>query len=668
MLSAALILTALPALAAEGQRTVVKSGFCGADGDNLTWTLYSDGELYIVGSGAMADYASGNAPWYTDYHDQITSAVLEAGVTGIGDQAFSDCRSLTSVTIPGSVTSIGDYAFSSCSALTSVNIPEGVADIGSGTFFQCTELTSIVIPEGVISIGERAFFECPVLTSVTIPKSVTSIGSYAFFDCPALTSVTIPENVTSIGNSAFYGCSSLTDVVFPRSLTRIESQAFSDCSALTGVTFHKGLDYIGYGAFDGCSSLTTAEFLGNAPIMDFSAFPGQEVGDFLILYHRGTANWTSPMCQNCYTDCVDAPKDYSALDDDGRNAQHIFFTLDEASRTATVGDNSAYPNNAGYNGSDGGVATIPETVTKNGKSYRVTEVGQQAFSGNRMLKAVRLGDHIFSVDVSAFQGCASLEQFVVSGKNASYCSDQWGVLYTKDRSTLVAYPSARKWPYYNVSDKTVQIESGAFQECENLKNLYIPRSVVSMYRCINSCPGMTICAYLDSEAYRYAESNDLDVWRMDNYVLQGLEIYSLPEQQAFRMGSEDFSGLYLAANGGKALQADGYTLSYDPNRTGLQTVTVSYQGLRASFPILLYGATDQLLDFGGLDLPDGATAYAAVYRTDGKMTRLAEVTVLGGKAQLAVPKNVYDTMGEAKLFVLQNGSFVPLQTEVTISR
>ena len=40
--------------------------------------------------------------------------VIPDGVTGIGDHAFSQCKSLTSVTIPDGVTSIGDCAFLGC--------------------------------------------------------------------------------------------------------------------------------------------------------------------------------------------------------------------------------------------------------------------------------------------------------------------------------------------------------------------------------------------------------------------------------------------------------------------------------------------------------------------------------------------------------------------------
>ena len=94
------------ALAAQ---TTVASGTCGADGDNLSWALSSDGTLTINGSGAMADYEGYGSPWY-DYafsyvsdKEIIKKIVVHEGVTSIGNYAFENCWNAESISLPGSV-------------------------------------------------------------------------------------------------------------------------------------------------------------------------------------------------------------------------------------------------------------------------------------------------------------------------------------------------------------------------------------------------------------------------------------------------------------------------------------------------------------------------------------------------------------------------------------
>ncbi len=254
------------------------SGSCGAQGDNVTWSLDTEiGVLKITGAGKVADYGYSSSPWYA-YRESIKSVEIDDGVTSIGDCAFCHCDSLTNVTIPDSVTeigyfafansssmtsvtipdnvtSIGEYAFCNCSGLTSITIPNGVTCIDTDTFYGCVSLTSVMIPNNVTSIGEEAFRGCSALTSITIPDSVTFIGENAFYDCTSLTSLTIPDSEISIGGSAFGGCSSLTSVTIPGSVTSIGEYAFCDCSGLASITIQDGVTSIGRFAFSDCISL-----------------------------------------------------------------------------------------------------------------------------------------------------------------------------------------------------------------------------------------------------------------------------------------------------------------------------------------------------------------------------------------------------------------------------
>ncbi|MCI6957231.1 MAG: leucine-rich repeat protein [Clostridiales bacterium] len=286
-------------------------GSCGADGDNLTYLLTTDGKLTISGSGEMAAYSTSDpAPWYSE-RTRITSVVLTDGVTSIGYNAFFGCSGLTSVTIPDSVTSIKSWAFtgcfnltdltipngvssienstfSGCSGLTSVTIPDSVTSIETFVFYKCSSLTDLTIPDGVTSIGTNAFYGCSSLTSVNIPDGVTSIESCTFQGCSSLTSISIPEGVTSIGSSAFYECSGLTSVTIPKSVTSIGDWAFYECSGLTDLTIPEGVTSIGTGAFSGCSKLATVQFLGDG-------FTGTDTifnNAVTAYYPNGNTTWT----------------------------------------------------------------------------------------------------------------------------------------------------------------------------------------------------------------------------------------------------------------------------------------------------------------------------------------------------------------------------------------
>ncbi len=157
------------------------------------------------------------------YCSSLTSVTIPNSVTEIGEGAFSGYSSLASITVDPSNSSYKsiDGNLYSKDGKTLVQyaigkegetfeIPTGVTTIGNDAFSECKSLKSIIIPNSVTSIGGGAFFDCSSLTSVTIPNSVTEIGENAFSNCESLKSIIIPDGVTTIGKYAFYNCKSLT--------------------------------------------------------------------------------------------------------------------------------------------------------------------------------------------------------------------------------------------------------------------------------------------------------------------------------------------------------------------------------------------------------------------------------------------------------------------------
>ncbi|MDR1864187.1 MAG: leucine-rich repeat protein [Bacteroidales bacterium] len=167
--------------------------------------------------------------------EKIVSLILPDEAEGIvaGDYlnpTFQHFTALKSVSGAG-VTTIGDYAFTYRYTLTTAYFPKATT-IGDGAFGGCNALSTANFPQAT-DIGEDAFFDCFALTMADFPK-VRTIGWGAFMNCSTLATANFPE-ATTVGESAFLYCYALATANFPEA-TDISDGAFDDCEALTSIT------------------------------------------------------------------------------------------------------------------------------------------------------------------------------------------------------------------------------------------------------------------------------------------------------------------------------------------------------------------------------------------------------------------------------------------------
>ena len=142
---------------------------------------------------------------------------------------------------------------------------------------------------------------------------------------------------------------------------------------------------------------------------------------------------------------------------------------------------------------------------------KVENIGAASFENCRELKSVTIPAQVASIGAAAFSYCSSLKQITVDSGNQSFTSIG-GVLYTKDRSTLLSSPKALTsvtipkgvtaigaWAFTGCNDlKSVIIPEGvtfighgAFQDCGGLASVTIPSSVKSIQGMIfKDCRGL----------------------------------------------------------------------------------------------------------------------------------------------------------------------------------
>ena len=402
----------------------------------------------------------------------LKSITIPNGVTSIGDSAFEGCTSLKSITIPNGVTSIGDSAFEDCTSLKSITIPNGVTSIGDSAFEGCTSLTSITIPNSVTSIGSGAFIGCSSLTSITIPDSVTCIGDSAFNGCTSLTSITIPDSVTSIGESAFSGCSSLASITIPDSVMSIGNDAFRECSSLTSITIPYSVTSIGDYAFLGCSRLTAIDV--NTDNKDYTSVNGVLFYNdkTIICYPAGKKgnNYKIPdgvtsICRYAFSGCTSLTS----------------ITIPDS---VTEIGGSAFENCSSLTS-----ITIPDSATS---------IGIGAFVGCSSLTSIMIPDNVTYIGGAVFADCSSLTEIKVSTQNAKYVSVN-GVLYNKDKTTIMCYPAGKKDKNYKILDGVTEICTSAFNGCSSLTSITIPDSVTEIgMSAFSGCSSLTSITIPDS--------------------------------------------------------------------------------------------------------------------------------------------------------------------------
>jgi len=198
---------------------------------DVTATLSND-TLYVRGVGDMiSDPSPTFYPWHS-IRGNITTFIVEQGVTSIGSDVFRafPISNLKTIVIPESVRKIGCHAFYS-SPLTNVTIlTDTIVAMGEGAFYG-TWLDSqpdgpiyinnvlysykgtmpnnytLDIMDGTISISDnfRNYGALDGLVAVNIPASVKYIGHQAFLNSINLATINASSSIERIGSYAFFG-------------------------------------------------------------------------------------------------------------------------------------------------------------------------------------------------------------------------------------------------------------------------------------------------------------------------------------------------------------------------------------------------------------------------------------------------------------------------------
>ncbi len=272
--------------------------------NDISWTLWTDGSLFVTGNGDIPDYTYQFAPWY-DYCDHIKTVNISDGIERIGEFAFQYCTNLHNVYIPNSVKEIAVSAFFDldfekmliyCEENTAAesfavknSIPAEVTRYD--TSGEIGDNITWTIKDGVLELSGKGKMEdycyfnirTDLVKKIVVNDGITSVGNDAFSYFLNVTEIKLADSIEEIGYNAFCMCQSLEKITLPKSLDSIGEYSFSECYSLKEVDFPEELEKIGKHAFAFCTSLETVQLLTDVERIDDGAFMDcEKLGEIFI--------------------------------------------------------------------------------------------------------------------------------------------------------------------------------------------------------------------------------------------------------------------------------------------------------------------------------------------------------------------------------------------------
>jgi hypothetical protein len=235
-----------------------------------------------------------------------------------------------------------------------------------------------------------------------------------------ITSVEIKSGVTNIGAWMFCLCKNLESVTIPNTVTSIGEFAFLNCTGLASITIPSSVTSIGNNAFRCCFGLTSVTIPSSVTSIGSGAFA---------------------VCRGLTS-----------------------VTFAEQSQITSIGNN-AFLSCIGLTS-----ITIPSSVIS---------IGSFAFLSCIELASVTIPSSVTSIGEFAFSYCLKLTSIEIDTSNQHYSSED-GVLFNKDKSKLIQYPSGNTRTSYTVPSSVTSIGDSAFEDCIELTSVTIPSSVTSI--------------------------------------------------------------------------------------------------------------------------------------------------------------------------------------------
>lgn len=447
---------------------VVTNSFEAGD---IYYNLINDSYLEVTRKGnyEIYDFADITIP------DEIEYAGKTYPVRTIGMRAFASCINLQNIHLPKTLKVIKAYAFQS-SSLTSVVIPEGVETIEMYAFAWCREMESVQLPASLKNLDVDVFYKDNSLANITvsednqfwkvvdnviynksgeimkyysdgkkdesfsIPEGVEILGYNAITN-PNLKTVTIPASMKDITYESMLATTALEEIkvskenpyyksvdgvlfstngslikypearpdesyVIPEGTTNLDDNTFASASNLKKIELPASVVSIGDYFCAGSAVDTLVMRSATPPALHFvySSFYAAPI----VIVPDGCTDIYSQAESWCNFANIVSSRDANNLTFVVNSLKYQKINADEDNMDVRLCGFDVEPNAAKN-------LTISKTVTYEGKTYTIKEIGGSAFYNCGKLNGVTIPNTITKIGKYAFDGCSMTRVTFLSG-------------------------------------------------------------------------------------------------------------------------------------------------------------------------------------------------------------------------------------------------------------
>ena len=290
-----------------------------------------------------------------------------------------------------------------------------------------------------------AFLMAMIMLIFSFGSSAATSGGFEY--------LVLNDNTVVI--TGYYGSTKnlvIPDKIAGKTVTRIGVLAFSD---LTSVTIPAGVTSIFDGAFNDCNSLTS--------IYVDSGNKKYSSDSYGVLFNKNKTKLIQYPLGNTRTSYT-IPSSVTSIGDYAFSSCDGLKNITIPAGVTSIGD-WAFADCENLTG-----VTIPAGVRN---------IGEEAFLGCDF-KTITIPSSVTSIGEGAFSYCDELTSIYVDSGNKNYSSDSYGVLFNKNKTKLIKYPSGNTRTSYTIPSGVTSIGEGAFYGCYNLKSITIPSGVTSI--------------------------------------------------------------------------------------------------------------------------------------------------------------------------------------------